>query len=119
MSTDPKEIEDLFDAEGFLMDADLWNRDLALSVAAELGLNELTEVHWNIIDEIRKHYLDSGALPVQLHLCHERGLEPHCIKRLFGGQLRAWKIAGLPNPGEEAMSYMLNEQAGPESPRKA
>lgn len=32
----------------------------------------------------------------------------HCVKQLFGGPLEAWRIAGLPDPGEEARAYMAN-----------
>jgi tRNA 2-thiouridine synthesizing protein E len=110
-------IDDLFDNEGFVTDAELWNRDLALSIAAEIGVDELSELHWLLIDEIRLNYLEKGALPWMAHLCRERGLEPDCIYVLFGGPLEAWKIAGLPNPGEEAKTYMENEEP-PSAPGK-
>jgi len=28
------------------------------------------------------------------------------VQHLFGGCRSAWRLAGLPNPGEEALSYM-------------
>jgi sulfur relay (sulfurtransferase) DsrC/TusE family protein len=45
-----QEIPDLFDDDGFLADPDLWDRDLALRVAAQLDLRELDESHWAVID---------------------------------------------------------------------
>jgi tRNA 2-thiouridine synthesizing protein E len=33
-------------------------------------------------------------------------LGEHGVQRLFGGCREAWRIAGLPNPGEEAKNYM-------------
>jgi tRNA 2-thiouridine synthesizing protein E len=34
-------------------------------------------------------------------------LGKYAVDRLFGGCREAWRIAGLPNPGEEAKSYMM------------
>ncbi|AGA90337.1 dissimilatory sulfite reductase (desulfoviridin), gamma subunit [Thioflavicoccus mobilis 8321] len=98
----------VFDEWGFLEDPDLWNRDLALGIAAELDLPELTEDHWRIIDGLRDHYLTTGNLPAQQILCHELDLIPTCVTDLFGGPIEAWKVAGLPDPGEEARTYMAN-----------
>ncbi len=103
-------VEDLFDRDGFVTDVAVWNRDLALSIAAQLGVEELSESHWQVIDELRRHYLDMGSLPWMTHLCRGLDLEDRCIHRLFGGPVEAWKIAGLPNPGEEARTYMENEE---------
>jgi tRNA 2-thiouridine synthesizing protein E len=33
-------------------------------------------------------------------------MDKHAVQRLFGGCRAAWRIAGLPNPGDEALSYM-------------
>jgi tRNA 2-thiouridine synthesizing protein E len=46
-------------------------------------------------------------LPVERTVCREIGMDPHCIETLFDKDLKcAWRIAGLPNPGEEAKVYM-------------
>lgn len=63
---------DVLDDHGFLKEPDLWSRDLSLGLAAEIGLGELTETHWRLIDQVRTDYLDTGMLPVQPTLCHER-----------------------------------------------
>ena len=107
MSTN-RELHDLFDADGFLTDPDLWDRDLALRIAAELGLGEFAESHWAVIDYLREHYLLNAALPWEGHFCHDLDLVDNCIHRLFGGPIEAWKVAGLPDPGGEARAYMLN-----------
>lgn len=99
---------DLFDSYGFLRDAGLWDRDVALYIAAELGLNELRESHWAVMDYLREHYLAHGTIPWEGNLCRELDLAEHCVHRLFGGPLEAWKVAGLPDPGEEARVYMEN-----------
>jgi len=99
-----------FDEYGFLVDPDQWNRDLARELARKLGVGELEEDHWRIIDRIRQHYMKSRSLLWMEHTCRELGMERHCVKRLFKGPTEAWKIAGLPNPGEEVRNYMLNEE---------
>ena len=103
-----RELRDLFDAEGFLADPDLWDRDLALRIAAELGLGEFEESHWAVIDYLRDHFLVNATLPWEGNLCRDLDLVDDCVHRLFRGPLEAWKVAGLPDPGEEARTYMLN-----------
>lgn len=101
------------DREGFVRDPDLWDRDLAEDLAAELGLEPLHESHWAVIEYLRDHYKAHGTLPWEGNLCRDLDLVEHCVHRLFGGPLTAWKVAGLPDPGEEARAYMENL----ESPR--
>jgi tRNA 2-thiouridine synthesizing protein E len=95
-----------FDEHGFLENPALWTRDLALGIAAELKLGELSEDHWRVVDQLRAHYLESGRLPGQQTLCRELGLDDDCIVELFDGPLSAWQIAGLPDPGDEARTHM-------------
>jgi tRNA 2-thiouridine synthesizing protein E len=99
-----------FDERGFLANPALWTRDLALGIAAELKLGELSEDHWRVVDQLRAHYLATGRLPVQQTLCRELGLDCECISELFGGPLPAWQIAGLPDPGEEARADLENRE---------
>jgi dissimilatory sulfite reductase related protein len=98
----------LFDERGFLASPELWTRDLALGIAKELGIPELSEDHWRIVDRLRDHFLATGQLPVQPTLCRELELDSGCIQDLFDGPLHAWRVAGLPYPGEEALTYMNN-----------
>lgn len=102
---------DLLDEYGFLKEPDLWSRDLALGLAAEMNLGELSETHWRLIDHVRAHYLETGMLPVQSTLCRELELDSDCIIDLFGGPIEVWRLAGLPDPGEEARTYMENQEA--------
>ena len=99
-----------FDEYGFLVDPGQWNRDLARDLARKLGVGELGEDHWRIIEHIRAHYMEKHTLLWMEHTCRELGMDKRCVRRLFKGPLEAWKTAGLPNPGEEARNYMLNEE---------
>ena len=109
MTTKP-DANEMMGPEGFLSDPDLWDRDLAERIAADFGIQELKVPHWKVIDYLREHYLDYGSLPWETHVCRSLDLHPDCIHSLFGGSVEAWKVAGLPDPGEEARTYMLNQE---------
>ncbi len=96
------------DAKGFLADPVLWDAHLATRMARHLGVGELTVAHWRVIERLRTVWLAEGKLPVQRHVCRELDLASGCVGQLFGGLVEAWKVAGLPDPGEEARVYMEN-----------
>ncbi len=106
-----QEVPDIFDGDGFLIDPDIWDRDLALGIAAQLGIDGMEESHWAVIDYLREHYLTNGTLPWEGNICRDLDLVEDCVHRLFHGPIEAWKIAGLPDPGEEARTYMLNQES--------
>ncbi len=96
------------DAVEFLDDPRRWNRQVAAEIAGRLGIAELSEPHWAIADYLRDHYLSNGTVPWEGNVCRDLDLPDGCIHRFFGGPIEAWKFAGLPDPGEEARTYMLN-----------
>ena len=95
-----------FDDDGFLIDPSSWTPEMAVDVAMRDGLPGLEPQHWEIIDYLRRHYLQFGTLPVMSHVCRVNHLQRHCVHELFRNPREAWRIAGLPNPGEEAKAYM-------------
>lgn len=95
----------LLDEEGFLLDAGEWTVSFSELRAAEAGV-ELDKRHWALIELIRDKYLRLGALPLMRSVCKASGFERSELKQQFGSCLSLWKIAGLPNPGEEAKTYM-------------
>ena len=94
------------DDEGFLLDRKLWNRELAQQLADHKGLGKLGPTQWLIIDFVRDRYFRLGALPPMRNTCRKLGLEPEAVRKSFGTCRQLWQIAGLPNPGEEALTYM-------------
>lgn len=94
------------DEAGFLMDPKSWNRDLALQLAECAGLGGLDDTQWLIIEFIRDKYFRLGALPPMRHVCRKFGVSREAVKSSFGTCRELWQIAGLPNPGEEVLSYM-------------
>jgi tRNA 2-thiouridine synthesizing protein E len=94
------------DDDGFLKDPALWDEDFARSLARIDGLGDLGPAHFSILRYLREHYLAHGALPPMKHVCRATHLPFHAVGDLFHGAREAWRLAGLPNPGEEAKSYM-------------
>ncbi len=95
-----------FDEDGFLADPAQWNRELAQQLAQTDGVGDLGDAHWAVIRQLRDHYFKSGALLPPNLVCQISQLDPDCVPGLFQSMREAWRIAGLPNPGEEAKSYM-------------
>jgi tRNA 2-thiouridine synthesizing protein E len=95
-----------FDDQGFLLDSFQWSRETARYLAHLEGLDELTLRHWALINHMRARYLGSDALPNMRLVCRATGLDRKEVGHLFGGCRSIWRIAGLPNPGTEALAYM-------------
>ncbi len=90
----------LFDKEGFLWNAEDWTEELAEILAAESGLESLTEIHWKVIRFLREYYFYHGRAPLNRDLKTGTGLSLMELKRLFPGGIRygARCVAGLRNP---------------------
>jgi dissimilatory sulfite reductase related protein len=97
---------ELFDDDGLIRDFASWSEPLAQAIAQEAGIGRLGEAHWKIIYAMREHYAKLGAAPAMHRVCHDAGIERQQVNQLFGYCLVAWRVAGLPNPGEEAKSYL-------------
>jgi len=95
-----------FDDDGFLAESDNWTPSLAEQLAEQAGIDALTPKHWEVIHLVRERYFSLGALPVMRLVCRAAGLDPKKAHHLFSSCKSLWTIAGLPNPGEEAKSYM-------------
>lgn len=95
-----------FDAAGFLLEPDHWNETCAIRLARLDGVGELGAAHWAVIRELRRGFAASHGLPALPHACRLAGYGPDCMESLFHGAREAWRIAGLPDPGDEAITYM-------------
>lgn len=107
-----KSIDVEFDADGFIARENDWSIELAEEMAALKGIETLTEDHWKVITRLRQHYFNNHQVPVMRQVCREAGLEEHCVSELLTDPRRAWQIAGLPNPGEEAKVYLETSELG-------
>ena len=95
-----------FDADGFLVDALDWSPAMAEALARADGIDKVGAMHWKVIHLVRERYFSLGALPVMRLVCRAAGLDPRQAHHLFSSCRSLWRIAGLPNPGEEAIAYM-------------
>ena len=95
------------DEDGFLLDSTSWNRRIARDMADLDGIGPLGPDHWAFIHYLREHHQSYASVPPMSQVCRTQHLDRHAVQRLFGGCREAWRIAGLPNPGEEAKAYMI------------
>jgi len=88
------------DAEGFMTDPTQWNERVAAEIAAEAGIGELTDRHWQVVNYMRDVYLESGSAPSIRSLGKTSGVPIKELYQLFpkGPAKLAAKVAGIPKP---------------------
>ena len=88
------------DREGFLVDADQWNEQMAQEIAAANGIEQLSDRHWQVIRFMRDTYLKSGSAPSIRSLGKSSGVPIKELYELFpkGPAKLAAKIGGIPKP---------------------
>jgi tRNA 2-thiouridine synthesizing protein E len=96
----------LFDEDGLLVNPGDWNEELARAIARDNDIAELTDDHWQVIHALRAHYARQGVAPAMAQVCRRLHHDRHWVHDLFHTCLNAWRVAGLPNPGEEAKTYL-------------
>ena len=94
------------DQEGFLLSAENWSRETSLVLGHDLGINILTADHWKVIEALRLHYARFGVVPAIHNICHNFHKNEIWVHNLFFNCLNAWRVSGLPDPGEEAKAYL-------------
>ncbi len=47
--------------KGYLVNVDDWNEEVAKFIAAQEGIEELTERHWDIINYLRDEYINNAS----------------------------------------------------------
>ena len=95
-----------FDEYGLLVHPEDWNESIAILIANRNGIEQLTSDHWKIIHALREHYARFGVAPTMHNICRSYGHKSNWAHNLFHTCLNAWRVAGLPDPGEEAKSYL-------------
>lgn len=87
-------------ADGFFIHPDQWNREMALAIAKEAGVDELTDRHWQVIEFMRNEYLEKGDSPSVRLLGKTSGVPVKELYQLFpkGPAKLAAMIAGIPRP---------------------
>jgi tRNA 2-thiouridine synthesizing protein E len=88
------------DAEGFLTNSGQWSEELAVEIAEQNGIPELTDRHWLVVRFMRERFLETGTAPSIRSLGKESGVPVKELYRLFpkGPAKLAAKIGGIPKP---------------------
>ncbi len=88
------------DAEGFLTRPEQWNEQIAAEIARINGIEELTDRHWQVVNFMRRTYLESGSAPSIRTLGKTSGVPIKELYELFpkGPAKLAAKIGGIPKP---------------------
>ena len=86
------------DAQGFLCRVEDWNPQIAERIAREIGIEHLSERHWQVVSSLRRAFLQRGTMPWLRMLSRVSGVSIQELYRLFptGPSARVAKIAGIP-----------------------
>jgi len=94
------------DEEGYLVNLADWNKDLAVLIAKDEGI-EMTEQHWEVVDFLREYYNEYQIAPavrvltkaIGKKLGPDKGNSKYLYELFpYGPAKQACKIAGLPKP---------------------
>ena len=88
------------DPDGSLVNLEDWNEEIALELARQEDIPELTEGHWKVINYMRKIYKETGESPSIRKITKESGVDTKQMYHLFpkGPAKKAARISGLPKP---------------------
>jgi TusE/DsrC/DsvC family sulfur relay protein len=88
------------DEDGFMLEPEQWNEDVAKALASTEGVSELSEEHWKLVNYLRNYFLQFGVAPMIRKLCKETGYDLKKVYELFpsGPAKGACKVAGLAKP---------------------
>ena len=86
--------------EGFMTNPAEWNKDMAVEIAKEEGITELTPAHWKIIDFCRQAAGSTGKAPTLRQITTGSGVSTKDLFALFpkGPAKKVAKISGLGKP---------------------
>lgn len=105
-AADNPEAQVTDEEQGYLADPESWNEDVARDLAKREGINDLTDEMMEVIRFMRSFYKQYGSFPILSAVCKNVQQPKECVNEEFIDPLKAWKIAGLPYPGEEVISYL-------------
>ena len=90
----------LVDAEGFLQKPEQWTEEIGVEIARQVGIDPLTDRHWQVIRFMRERFLATGQAPSIRTLGKESGVTTKDLYQLFpkGPAKLAARIGGIPKP---------------------
>jgi tRNA 2-thiouridine synthesizing protein E len=86
--------------EGYMTNPAEWTKEIAVELASDEGLAELTPAHWKVIDYARQKAAESGASPTLRTITTNAGVTTKELFTLFpkGPAKKVARIAGLGKP---------------------
>lgn len=87
--------------EGFLTNPAEWNKDIAVAIAKDEGIGELTAAHWKVIDYCREASNKlGGKSPTIRQITVGTGIQTKELFALFpkGPAKKVARVAGLGKP---------------------
>lgn len=89
-----------FDDEGFMTDPNEWDKDVAVELAKEVGIEALTDTHWQVIEFSRKDFGEQGEAPGLRRITKVGGVPTKQLYKLFpkGPAKKIAKVSGLGKP---------------------
>ena len=114
-----RDVQEKFtlDGEGFLVNMDEWNEEVAQELAKRENVEPLTEDKLEIVRFMRQYYKKFHAFPILNYVCKNIHQPRECVSEEFLNPMKAWKIAGLPKPegihfvsvDDKRKNYILEE----------
>ncbi len=89
-----------FDGEGFMVNPDDWTPEIAEELAKEEGIDQLTDLHWKVIEFCRSDFQTRGEPPTLRRITKAGGVPTKELFALFpkGPAKKVARIAGLGKP---------------------
>ncbi len=86
--------------EGFMTNPAEWDKDIAVTLAAEEGIAALSPEHWRVIEFCRQDGVGSGKAPTLRRITTMTGVSTKDMFALFpkGPAKKVAKISGLGKP---------------------
>ncbi|HMD89473.1 MAG TPA: TusE/DsrC/DsvC family sulfur relay protein [Anaerolineaceae bacterium] len=86
--------------EGFMTNPNEWTKEMAVELAVEEGIGELTPEHWKVIEFCRKSGMASGKAPTLRTITSGAGVTTKEMFALFpkGPAKKVARISGLGKP---------------------
>ena len=86
----------LVDKDGYLINQDEWDDEIAKALALQEGFAVLTPEQMDVVRFMRKYYFANHVFPMLNKVCSVTHQPKQCVHDLFVNPEKAWKIAGLP-----------------------
>lgn len=86
--------------EGFMTDPSQWNEEIGALLAAQIGIDPLTEEHWKVIRFLRTDFGEQGETATLRRVSTLAGVSTKDLYGLFPGKpaRKMAYVSGLPKP---------------------